>query len=174
MEHDIKLIDPREFDFAVSKLRAFFRDKMGFVETHVQSGLDILAACEDPFNIATFDYAGDVWPMSQTGQMRLEQQLLTDPSLPGLFCVTTSYRQEPDPKPGRHDLIFPMFEFETHGDMDRLEQLERKLIEFWALIMPGRPLFIGRMMVQRIGITLRNSLMFMKDVSNRILAMSYS
>ena len=130
MEHDIKLIDPREFDFAVSKLRAFFRDKMGFVETHVQSGLDILAACEDPFNIATFDYAGDVWPMSQTGQMRLEQQLLTDPSLPGLFCVTTSYRQEPDPKPGRHDLIFPMFEFETHGDMDRLEQLERKLIEF--------------------------------------------
>ena len=126
----IKFIDPREFDFAVSKLREFFRDKMGFVETHVQSGLDILAACEDPFNIATFDYAGDVWPMSQTGQMRLEQQLLTDPSLPGLFCVTTSYRQEPDPKPGRHDLIFPMFEFETHGDMVRLEQLERELLEF--------------------------------------------
>ena len=126
----IQLINPREFDFAVSKLREFFRDKMGFVETHVQSGLDILAACEDPFNIATFDYAGDVWPMSQTGQMRLEQQLLTDPSLPGLFCVTTSYRQEPDPKPGRHDLIFPMFEFETHGDMARLEVIERQLLDF--------------------------------------------
>ena len=126
----IKLIDPREFDFAISKLRTFFRDVKGFVETHVQSGLDILAACEDPFNIATFDYAGDVWPMSQTGQMRLEQQLLTDPSLPGLFCVTTSYRQEPDPKPGRHDLIFPMFEFETHGDIVRLEWLERELLEF--------------------------------------------
>ena len=54
------LTDPREFDFVVSRLRDFFRNEMGFVETHVQSGLDILAACEDPFNIATFDYAGDV------------------------------------------------------------------------------------------------------------------
>ena len=130
MERTIKLINPREYNFAVSRLREFFGGVKGFVETHVQSGLDILAACEDPFNIATFDYAGDVWPMSQTGQMRLEQQLLTDPTLSGLFCVTTSYRQEPDPKPGRHDLIFPMFEFEAHGDMVVLEKLERELLEF--------------------------------------------
>ena len=130
------LIDPREFDFVVSKLRTFFRDIKGFVETHVQSGLDILAACEDPFNIATFDYAGDVWPMAQTGQMRLEQQLLNDPSLPGLFCVTTSYRQEPDPKPGRHDLIFPMFEFETHGDMTVLYTLEVQLLQFLGFRVP--------------------------------------
>lgn len=126
----IPLISPRDFDFVTSRLREFFRDVKGFVETHAQSGLDILAACEDPFNIATFDYAGDVWPMTQTGQMRLEQQLLADPSLPGLFCVTTSYRQEPDPKEGRHDLIFPMFEFEAPGDMKQLIELERELLKF--------------------------------------------
>lgn len=124
------LINPREYDFTATRLREFFHNKKGFIEAHVQSGLDILAACEDPFNIATFDYAGDVWPMTQTGQMREEELLLTDPSLPGLFCITTSYRQEPEPKKGRHDLIFPMFEFETHGDMDHLMQLERELLEF--------------------------------------------
>lgn len=129
MRH-VRLINPREYDFAATRLREFFHNKKGFVEAHVQSGLDILAACEDPFNIATFDYAGDVWPMTQTGQMRLEELLLTDSSLPGLFCVTTSYRQEPEPKKGRHDLIFPMFEFETHGDMASLMQLECELLEF--------------------------------------------
>lgn len=129
MRH-VNLINPREYDFTVARVREFFHKSKGFVEAHVQSGLDILAACEDPFNIATFDYAGDVWPMTQTGQMRLEELLLTDPSISGLFCVTTSYRQEPEPKEGRHDLIFPMFEFETHGDMAHLMQLERELLEF--------------------------------------------
>ena len=122
------LIDPVEFDWCVRKLRNFFSSK-GFLEVHPQSGLSILAACEDPTTIATYNYAGNLWPLPQTGQMWLEHELLKNPSLPGLFCVSTSYRNEPNPVPGRHDLIFPLFEFEMKGDMEALIQLEMDLLE---------------------------------------------
>ena len=59
--------------------------------------------------------------------MWLEYELLTKPDLPGCYCVSTSYRQEQNPKEGRHELIFPMFEFEAPGDFDDLLQLENDL-----------------------------------------------
>lgn len=121
-------IVPQEFSFAVGLLRDFFKEK-GFVEAAVQHRLSILSACEDPFNVATFNYAGEVWPLPQTGQMWLEYELLNNPDMNGLFCVTTSYRQEPEPEPGRHNLIFPMFEFELKGSMDTLKKLEVDLLE---------------------------------------------
>lgn len=116
-----------EFSPVVKKLRDFF-DSRGFVEVHVQDRLSILAACEDPTTISTFDYCGQNWPLQQTGQMWLEHEILTNPSVKGLYCLTTSYRNEPNPVPGRHDLIFPLFEFETHGDMNALIQLEKDLL----------------------------------------------
>ncbi len=122
------IVKPADFTKAVDLLRRFFKDR-GFLEVHTQNRLSILAACEDPTTIATFDYAGMVWPLPQTGQMWLEYELLQNPDLEGLFCVSTSYRQEPNPIDGRHDLIFPMFEFETHGGIDRLISLERNLCE---------------------------------------------
>lgn len=124
-------IDPvyfKELDFAVGVLRDFFKSR-GFFEAAVQHRLSILSACEDPFNVATFDYAGEVWPLPQTGQMWLEKELLQNPDVPGLFCVTTSYRQEPDPQEGRHNLIFPMFEFEMPGSMCDLCDLETDLLQ---------------------------------------------
>jgi len=54
---NINLIDPKEYDFTVNKLREFFRRKK-FVEVPVQHRLSILAACEDPKTVATFNYAG--------------------------------------------------------------------------------------------------------------------
>ena len=60
--------------------------------------------------------------------MWLEYELLTNPDVPGYFCVSTSYRYEPNPIPGRHALIFPMFEFELKGGMDELEKMERELL----------------------------------------------
>jgi aspartyl/asparaginyl-tRNA synthetase len=88
-----------------------------------------LAACEDPTTISTYDYAGQVWPLPQTGQMWLEYEMLKNPDrAPGYFCVSTSYRNEPNPVPGRHDKIFPMFEFELKGDMEDLMKLERELL----------------------------------------------
>lgn len=121
---DIKL-----FNEVVQKMRSFFLEK-GYVEVHTQDRLSILAACEDPETVATYNYAGEVWSLPQTGQMWLEYELLTKPEIPGVFCVSTSYRQEPRPVPGRHNIVFPMFEFESHGTLDDLRKLEIELLEY--------------------------------------------
>jgi len=125
----IGMVDSRDYDAVVKKLRKFFSDK-GFIEIHTQSRLSILAACEDVYTIAMYNYAGQVWPLPQTGQMWLEYELLKNPSLPGVFCVSTSFRNEPNPVPGRHDLIFPMFEFELPGGMEVLIEMERELCHY--------------------------------------------
>lgn len=121
-------IDPAEFHTTVKKMRDFFESR-GFIEVHTQSRLSILAACEDPTTISTYNYGGQVWPLPQTGQMWLEYELLKNPEAPGFFCLSTSFRNEPNPVPGRHDKIFPMFEFEMKGGMDALVQMERDLCE---------------------------------------------
>jgi aspartyl/asparaginyl-tRNA synthetase len=124
-----QLINPQKFTHTSGLLRSFFLDK-GFEEVHTQNRLSILAACEDPFNVATYNYAGNVWPLPQTGQMWLEYELLTKPSSKGFFCVSTSYRQEPNAIPGRHDIIFPKFEFEMPGSVDDLKAMEYELVEY--------------------------------------------
>ena len=124
-----QLIDPSKFTSTVGLLRSFFLEK-GFLEVHTQNRLSILAACEDPFNVATYNYAGQVWPLPQTGQMWLEHELLSSPDSKGFFCVSTSYRQEPNAIPGRHDIIFPMFEFEMPGNIDDLKAMEYELCEY--------------------------------------------
>jgi aspartyl/asparaginyl-tRNA synthetase len=121
------IINSEKFTKVVSKLRDFFLTR-NFVEVHTQNRLSILAACEDPFNVQTFEYAGKKWPLIQTGQMWLEYEILKRPELAGYFCLTTSYRLEPNPVPGRHDLIFPMFEFEFKGDMEELMDLQKELL----------------------------------------------
>ena len=130
-----QLIDPAKFTTTVDLLRSFFLDK-GFLEVHTQNRLSILAACEDPFNVATYNYAGNVWPLPQTGQMWLEHELLSKPSSEGFFCVSTSYRQEPNAIPGRHDIIFPMFEFEMPGDIYDLAKMEYELVDYLGFKKP--------------------------------------
>ncbi|MBI2356414.1 MAG: transposase [Candidatus Doudnabacteria bacterium] len=117
------------FSKVVNQLRRFFLNR-GFVEVPTQDRLSILAACEDPTTVASFNYAGQVWPLPQTGQMWLEYELLTKPAVPGVFCVSTSYRNEANPIPGRHKIIFPMFEFESKGTMDNLRALEEELLSY--------------------------------------------
>lgn len=121
--------DSAAFSEVVNKLRRFCLYK-GFVEVNTQDRLSILAACEDPATVATYQYAGETWPLPQTGQMWLEYELLTKPHLPGVFCVSTSYRAEPNPVPGRHKIIFPMFEFEMPGTIKDLERFETELLEY--------------------------------------------
>jgi len=120
-------INSCEFHKVVKRLRDFFESR-GFVEVHTQSRLSILAACEDPTTISTYNYGGQVWPLPQTGQMWLEYELLKNPEPNGYFCLSTSFRNEPNPVPGRHDKIFPMFEFEMKGSMDDMIQLEKDLL----------------------------------------------
>lgn len=121
------LISPQDFTNATNQLRTFFND-LGFLEVHTQNRLSILAACEDPTTVSTYDYAGNIWPLPQTGQMWLEYELLQNPDLKGVYCVSTSYRQEQNPVAGRHDLIFPMFEFEAPGTFDDLIEMEENLV----------------------------------------------
>ena len=130
-----QLIDPDNFTYTTQKLRNFFLDK-GFAEVHTQNRLSILAACEDPFNVAIYNYAGELWPLPQTGQMWLEHELLTKPDAKGFFCVSTSYRQEPNAIPGRHDIIFPMFEFEFPGDINDLKKMEYELCDYLGFKQP--------------------------------------
>ena len=130
-----QLISPQKFTDTVGLLRSFFLDK-GFLEVHTQNRLSILAACEDPFNVATYNYAGQIWPLPQTGQMWLEHELLSSPDSKGFFCVSTSYRQEPNAIPGRHDIIFPMFELEMPGDINDLKAMEYELCEYLGFKEP--------------------------------------
>jgi len=119
----------------VQKMREFFLNK-GFIEVATQPNLTILSACENPHSVTKFDYVGEVWPLPQTGQMILEEVLLSNPQLPGCFCISTSYRQEKNPIPGRHELIFPMFEFESKGGMKELLKLESELLEHLGFNSP--------------------------------------
>jgi len=129
------MINTKDYNSLVQKLREFFLHK-GFVEVPVQSRLSILAACEDPFTVEQFNWDDKVWPLPQTGQMWLEYELLKTPDVPGVFCISTSYRNEPNPIPGRHETIFPMFEFETKGTMNDLIKMESELLHYLELPSP--------------------------------------
>jgi aspartyl/asparaginyl-tRNA synthetase len=126
----------------VQKMRVFFQSK-GFKEVPTQSRLSILAACENPHSITTFEYQGEIWPLPQTGQMWLEYELLKNPEWEGVYCISTSYRQEKNPIPGRHELIFPMFEFESKGTMKDLIKLEEELLEYLEFDVPVNVTYEG-------------------------------
>jgi len=126
----------------VQKMRTFFQSK-GFKEVPTQSRLSILAACENPHSITTFEYKGEIWPLPQTGQMWLEYELLKNPEWEGVYCISTSYRQEKNPIPGRHELIFPMFEFESKGTMKDLLKLEEELLEYLGFDEPINKTYEG-------------------------------
>ena len=113
----------------VKDMRDFFQGEKGFIEVPAQSRQSILAACEDPATITKYEFNNVIWPLPQTGQMWLEIELLKNPDVKGVFCVTTSYRNEPNPIAGRHEKIFPMFEFESHGNINDMICLEEELLE---------------------------------------------
>jgi aspartyl/asparaginyl-tRNA synthetase len=132
----------KTYNELVQKMRTFFQSK-GFKEVPTQSRLSILAACENPHSITTFEYQGQVWPLPQTGQMWLEYELLKNPDWEGVYCISTSYRQEKNPIPGRHELIFPMFEFESKGTMKDLLKLEEELLEYLGFDEPVNTTYEG-------------------------------
>jgi len=123
----------KTYHILVQRLRHFFLERE-FVEIPVQSNLSILAACEDPRTVTPFVFNGQSWPLPQTGQMHLERVLLENQDLKGVYCISTSYRNEPQPIEGRHDLIFPMFEFESFGDVDDLIKLEKDLLTHLCIL----------------------------------------
>lgn len=121
MYGDQPVMTARQFSGMIRKLRQFFDEKQ-YHESYPQPRLSIMAACEDPKTVRSFQFNGELWPLSQTSQMHLEYDILTE-GMDGVYSVSTSYRDEPDPIPGRHNKIFGMFEFEQMGNYDDLIDL---------------------------------------------------
>ena len=105
-----KIEDVQLYHELIQKMRNFFLMK-GFTEIPDGIRLAILAACENPHSIMTYNITDEngksvVYPLQQTNQMVLEEVLLENPELEGVFCVTTSYRDEKNPIPSRHKKVF--------------------------------------------------------------------
>ncbi len=124
------------YDIMTHKLRHFFQDQKGYIEVPAQSRLSILAACEDPKTISKYNLAHIPYPLPQTGQLWLEYELLKNPQWNGVFCMTTSYRDEPSIIEGRHQRIFPLFEFESFGDVNELKKIEAELLTYLGFQRP--------------------------------------
>ena len=82
------MYNTKTYNALVQKMRDFFLQK-GFIEVPTQSRLSILAACENPHSVTTFEYSGETWPLPQTGQMHLEFELLKTFKRINYFCSTT-------------------------------------------------------------------------------------
>ncbi|ARF11079.1 asparaginyl-tRNA synthetase [Hokovirus HKV1] len=121
-------VDNFEYTAVIRALNDFF-EKKGFILVSTQNRTSICAGCEDPTTVSVHEYCNKPWPMIQTGQMWLEYELLTDKRIKkGAYCLTTSYREEKNPIPGRHYLIFPLYEFESFGNMQDLTKLINELL----------------------------------------------
>jgi aspartyl/asparaginyl-tRNA synthetase len=169
-QESLPVHDIHTYNYLVKQLRYFFQEINGYVEVPAQSRLSILAACEDPATISQFVFSGVKYPLPQTGQMWLEAELLKNPGVPGVFCITTSYRDEPFPIPGRHDKIFPMFEFESHGGMEKLKQLETELLAFLGFGAPINCLYSDMCeKYQTQEIKASHELLMQKDFGNALM-----
>ena len=80
------MIKTTDYNSLVQKLREFFLHKR-FRRGTSAIRLSILAACEDPFTVEQFNWANEVWPLPQTGQMWLEYELLKNPDFLGFFVL---------------------------------------------------------------------------------------
>ncbi len=137
---DTKIEDVQLYHELIQKIRNFFIMK-GFTEIPDGIRLSILAACENPHSIMTYNITDDkgksvVYPLQQTNQMVLEEVLLENPELEGVFCITTSYRDEKNPIPSRHKKIFKMVEFELKGNMKDLINFQFELLEYLGFDKP--------------------------------------
>lgn len=87
-----------------------------------------LYACEDPSTMGHFQIGGSRLPLPQSLQMGLEEDLLLNPGLPGIWTYGISHRNEATAgTDSRRNLMFPMIEFECHGGLDELLRVYDKL-----------------------------------------------
>lgn len=120
-------VDPRINHRLMMHLRTFFHNK-GFIEAYAMSRLSVLMGCENAATVVPVQFGADKYPLPQSSQLSMEYDLLLDARRQGLFTSTTSYRNEPDPVPGRHAYVFKLFETEFTGTVDKLIALESELI----------------------------------------------
>lgn len=123
-------INPYHYNSLMKKCREFF-EAQGLIECSLNNRITILAACESPETVVSFEYLGKSWSLQQTTQMLLEEQLLLEGESckNGFYNISTSYRNEQNPIEGRHCLIFPMAELELLTDMDGMVEFQKNLLE---------------------------------------------
>jgi aspartyl/asparaginyl-tRNA synthetase len=154
LQNSIGYVDPFDYNNIYDKLYSFFRTKKGY--TQYMNNISILSACEDPKSVVYSQFGpthisqectcGDNfngcvpvehkskigiplrWCLPQTSQMNLEVLLMSYPQTNGFFSVGHSFRDEKQPKLGRHQRVFPLLDFETHGQFDDLVKLECDLL----------------------------------------------
>tara|TARA_R100001594_G_scaffold121513_1_gene157395 strand:- start:1 stop:816 length:816 start_codon:yes stop_codon:yes gene_type:complete len=132
--------DTLAYDYAINKLRDFVKEK-GFIEVPAQSRLNIMSACEDPSTVATFKIGGQVMPMIQSSQMTLEHEILQNQDCKGVYCMSTSYRDEPNIIEGRHCLTFPLFEIESFGGMEDMIKFQAELLDYLGFRIPSEVMY---------------------------------
>lgn len=106
-----------------------FMNQNGFKESMPQVRRHIMPACEDETTIAVYNMTNLKYPLPQTGQMGLEDDVLGEDGIDKAYCLTASYRDEKNPKP-RHDRTFPLFEFESLGNFNNLLETSENLLRF--------------------------------------------
>lgn len=104
-------------DFKVIKAVRDYFDGQGYQEVLVSNYANIMAACEDPDTVMTFTLNGFNFPLPQTGQMNLEKLLLRD-GQKKIHHLGNSFRG--DVPSERRKTIFPLYEFESVGNIDDL------------------------------------------------------
>ena len=152
-------VTPQDFDTMIQKLRGFFMQK-NYIETFPQPTLTILAACEDPKTVRSFKFGGELFPLPQTNQMNLEEIIMKNSkSLDGVYCLTASYRDEPNPIPGRHLSTFCMWEAEHKGDFNHLLQTLSELVVHLGLVEKTEdiPFFTYNQLCKHYGVDILES-----------------
>jgi len=133
-------VSARELQIVLKIVQQFFNER-GFEFVYVGDRLLIRAACEDVRSIAMFEYRKDgddvtlPWPQKQTSQMDLEDLVLAEGFI-RVHTLTTSYRKELRPIRGRHEGIFPLYEFEALGGYGELLALLEEFVQYLGFDAP--------------------------------------
>jgi len=82
---------------------------------------DPMFACEDPTTMMSAQLGDRPIALPQSLQMGMEDDILDNPEIAGVYTYGSSYRNESTSgTDGRRNQIFPMIEFESRGNLETL------------------------------------------------------
>ena len=130
-------IEPRDYSYVIQSLREFFLKK-GYCEMYSGNCPSFMTISGNVQNTTSFLLQGSIFPLPQTYQLILETEIMKDDTLPGIFCIFSSYRDEETLIEGRHERIFPTLEFSTRGTLEDLIRIYRELLAHLSFENPDQ------------------------------------